>query len=203
MGEEHVRMNPRVIVVAALATLALAACSSGTKSDTPNSGSTSAPSATATASDATAAPGDTGSAPADLCASIRGLDTIGAEVVAETNDINAVISDSEKWDAPATVATLNETGQAMLDKIPAVTAYFETAASQADDPEVAAALVSMGDLYGTYFKNWAQAAVDATDVMSFAMGFLELTSTDEMTAVMSDATDAASTVSAYASANCR
>jgi hypothetical protein len=195
-------MKSRVIVVAALATLALAACSSGTKSDTPAGDSTSTPASTATSSETTTAASGTGTAPADLCASLLGLDGIDADVLAETDKLSAAISDSASWDDPATVTALHETGQAMLDKIPAVTSYYETASGQATDPEVAAALLSMSDLYGKYFASWAQSAVDATDVMSFATGFLNLTSSDDMTSVMSDATDAASTVSSYASAHC-
>jgi hypothetical protein len=195
-------MNPRVFAVAFLATLALAACSSGTNSDTPAGGSTSTPTFTATTSETTTASGGDGAAPADLCASILGIDAVSADILADTSKLSAAVSDSTKWEDPATIASLHETGQAMLDKIPAVTSYFETASGQAKDPEVAAALLSMGDLYGTYFKNWAQSAVDATDVMGFAMGFLDLTASDEMTGVMSEATDAAYTVSGYATANC-
>ena len=116
--------------------------------------------------------------------------------------LSALMSDSTKWEDPATIASLHETGQAMLDELPAVTAYYETMAGQAKDPEVQAAIRAMEDLYAKYFAGMAQSALTAPDVMTFATGFRRPHRERGYDGLMSDATDAANVVATYASANC-
>lgn len=191
-------MKLRTLSTTALVALALAACSSEDTPDSTTGSSDSTPGATQTAADS----GDSGNAPTDFCDALLGMDTIDNDLTAAADQLSAVLDDQAVWNDPATVTGLHDAGQLMLDEIPAVTDYYKAAAATADDPEVSDALLAMGDLYDVYFRSMAQAAVDANDIMSFALGFGTAMGDEDLSRVLSDGTEAALTVADYGRTHC-
>ncbi len=191
-------MKLQTLTITALAALALTACSSGDTSDSTTGSSDSTPDATQT----TANSGDSANAPTDFCAALEGMDEIDEDMTAASDRLSAILDDESMWNDPATMAELHDAGQVLLDEIPAVTDYYEAAADTVDDPEVSAALLALGDLYGVYFRAWAEAAVNANDVMSYAISFGSSMGDENMSQILSDGTEAAFTVGNYAMTHC-
>ncbi len=200
-------MKLRTLTITALAALSIAACSSGDASDSTTGSSDSTPGATQTAADPgdsgdSGDSGDTGGAPTDFCDALEGMDDIDEDLTAATDQLSDVLDDQSTWNDPATIAELHDAGQFMLDEIPAVTDYYEAAAATVDDAEVSAALLALGDLYDVYFRAMAEAAVNANDVMGYALSFGSAMGDEDMSQVLADGTAAAFTVGQYGMTHC-
>lgn len=194
-------MKLRTFTITTLAALALAACSSGDTPDSTTGSSDSTPGTTQTAA-GSGDSGDSGNAPTDFCDALEGMGDIDEDLTDAADELSSLMDDETAWSDPATVAKLHDAGQLMLDEIPAVTDYYEAAADSVDDPEVASALRALGDLYGVYWRAMAEAAVNADDVMSYALSFGSAMGDEDMAQIMSDGTEAAFTVGNYAMTHC-
>ncbi len=197
-------MKLQTLTATALATLFLAACSSGDDPDstTGNSDSTSGATQAAAGSGDSGGSGDQANAPTDVCDALDRMNDIDQDFTDASGDLDALLGDASAWNDPATVAAIHDAGQLMLDKIPAVTAYYTTAADTADDPDVSAALLALGDLYDVYFRALAQAAVDADSMMDYSMSVATALGDEDVSRTLTNGSAASITLGNYALKHC-
>ena len=190
-------MNTKILTAIAAASLALAGCSS---SDSP-----------ATTADPTSSAGPTSSsaptaivASGDFCSAMVTATTAfdSAEMDTLQAELESALSTGLGTGDPAAVAAVNAWGDAFLSAANTSAAEFDAAAASVDDPEVAAALGTLADIYTEMMVPMAEAAANAGSVEDYLGAILLIAANPELQTLATDAGTAGVTLSNYARTEC-
>ena len=190
----------QAIVFGAVAglTLALAACSGGSSSDSPTSDSTAADSA-ATGTPTSSAPDV--SASGDFCS--QAIDSIAAsnDMTDATDHLNTTLSDPTLF-ASGDLTPIHELSQAIMDSATVSAGFYAAGAEHATDPNAKAAFNGLSDFVDQYSVPIAQAGLDATSMTEYATNVTTMLGDPDVQALLPQAADWAATVADYTAQEC-